>query len=94
MLYEVITFPDRASDRSSSSSGEKPPCVKVCPVRTTYREGDGPVVIDYNWCIGCRYCAAACPYQARFFNWRAPTVPPQDLNPDQGYLSNRLRPAA
>ncbi len=40
---------------------EKPPCVKVCPVRTTYREGDGPVVIDYNWCIGCRMCMGACP---------------------------------
>ena len=71
---------------------EKPPCVKVCPVRTTYREGDGPVVIDYNWCIGCRYCEAACPYHARRFNWSAPEIPADEINPDQGLLSNRIRP--
>ena len=50
----------------------KPPCVKVCPVRTTYREADGPVVIDYNWCIGCKMCMNACPYWARRFNLTTP----------------------
>ncbi|MCA9673763.1 MAG: 4Fe-4S dicluster domain-containing protein [Kofleriaceae bacterium] len=68
------------------------PCVKVCPVEATWKEPDGVVVVDYNWCIGCRYCEAACPYHARRFNWQAPEIPADQINPDQGYLSNRIRP--
>lgn len=71
---------------------ENPPCTDVCPVEATWQEEDGIVVVDYNWCIGCRYCEAACPYHARRFNWHKPTVPADQINPDQGYLSNRLRP--
>jgi molybdopterin-containing oxidoreductase family iron-sulfur binding subunit len=70
---------------------EKPPCVKVCPVRTTYREGDGPVVIDYNWCIGCRMCMGACPYWARRINLTSPVLPKADMNPVTHYLGNRPR---
>ncbi len=70
---------------------EKPPCVKVCPVRTTYREPDGVVVVDYNWCIGCRMCIGACPYWARRFNWGEPKLPASDMNPDTHYLGNRPR---
>jgi Fe-S-cluster-containing dehydrogenase component len=47
----------------------------VCPVEATWQERDGIVVVDYDWCIGCRYCEAACPYHARRFNWRAPEIP-------------------
>lgn len=68
------------------------PCVKVCPVQATWQEPDGVVVVDYNWCIGCRYCEAACPYHARRFNWTKPEVPADEINPDQSYLSNRIRP--
>ncbi len=68
------------------------PCVRVCPVQATWKERDGVVVVDYNWCIGCRYCEAACPYHARRFNWSAPEVPAEEINPDQAYLSNRIRP--
>jgi len=71
---------------------DNPPCVSVCPTKATWKEPDGIVAIDYSWCIGCRYCAAACPYQARFFNWRKPRIPANEVNPDQGYLSNRVRP--
>lgn len=69
-----------------------PPCVKVCPVEATWQDPDGITVIDYDWCIGCRYCQAACPYWARRFNFVEPNVPAERLNPDMGYLSNRPRP--
>lgn len=45
---------------------EEPPCVDVCPSTATRKRGDGLVTIDYDLCIGCAYCAVACPYQARF----------------------------
>ena len=69
-----------------------PPCVKVCPVEATWTEPDGITVIDYDWCIGCRYCEAACPYWARRFNFTKPSIPSKDLNPTMSYLSNRPRP--
>jgi Fe-S-cluster-containing dehydrogenase component len=67
------------------------PCTKVCPVEATWQEKDGIVVVDYNWCIGCRYCEAACPYYARRFNWVKPELPADQLNPDMHYLGNRPR---
>ena len=70
---------------------ENPPCVKVCPIEATWQEPDGITVIDYDWCIGCRYCEAACPYWARRFNFTEPEIPKEDLNPNMSYLSNRPR---
>ncbi len=71
---------------------KNPACVKVCPVKATWQEPDGIVVVDYNWCIGCRYCMAACPYEARRFNWGRPDIPKEELNPNMHYLGNRPRP--
>jgi Fe-S-cluster-containing dehydrogenase component len=48
---------------------ENPPCVPVCPVGATFVRPDGVIEIDYNACIGCRYCITACPYQARTFDF-------------------------
>ena len=67
------------------------PCTKVCPTGATWTEPDGIVVIDYDWCIGCRYCMAACPYGARHFNWGEPSIPKGALNPHTHYLGNRPR---
>ncbi|NOY49985.1 MAG: 4Fe-4S dicluster domain-containing protein [Chlorobi bacterium] len=70
---------------------KNPPCVKVCPAQATWQERDGIVVIDYDWCIGCRYCMAACPYGARHFNWGEPGIPDEEVNPITHYLGNRPR---
>lgn len=43
-----------------------PPCLAVCPSTATGQRPDGVVTIDYDLCIGCAYCAVACPYEARF----------------------------
>ncbi len=64
---------------------EQPACVKVCPVGATFKGNGGAVLVDYDVCIGCRLCAAGCPYGVRYFNWYRAELPAplnRALNPD------------
>lgn len=70
---------------------EDSPCQRACPINATWREDDGVIVVDYNWCIGCRMCMNACPYWARRFNWNSPALSKEKINKNTHYLGNRPR---
>lgn len=50
------------------------PCQRVCPTGATYTTPHGVVMVEQGRCIGCLYCMAACPYQARVRNAKKGTV--------------------
>ncbi len=90
---EVGEFPDvrrRFLPRPCMHCDE-PPCTPVCPVGATYKRPDGIVAIDYGECIGCRYCLAACPYNARtadfgeFYGFGTPQVMDYETRPNFEY---------
>jgi Fe-S-cluster-containing dehydrogenase component len=89
---ERVPDPDHFYLPVACQQCRNPPCTRVCPVNATWQEPDGIVVIDYDWCIGCRCCMAACPYGARHFNWSTPGLPAEELNPSMHVLGNRPRP--
>ena len=74
-----------------------PPCTKVCPVNATYQRADGVTVVDYDLCIGCRYCIAACPYGSRHFDFGefytedTPEMQSYELGPTYEYGQKGMR---
>jgi Fe-S-cluster-containing dehydrogenase component len=61
---------------------DNPPCVRVCPVKATYKREDGIVMQDMHRCIGCKFCMVACPYGARSYNWLPSREFLEKINPD------------
>ncbi|RMH85163.1 MAG: 4Fe-4S dicluster domain-containing protein [Actinomyces sp.] len=71
LVEEIGTFPNvrtRFVPRPCMQCDD-PPCVPPCPVGATFKRPDGVVEVDYDQCIGCRYCITSCPYGARSFDF-------------------------
>ncbi|MFQ5499792.1 MAG: 4Fe-4S dicluster domain-containing protein [Candidatus Zixiibacteriota bacterium] len=81
---QVLPMPSEESEEADGAASlvpilcqhcDEPPCTAVCPVSATYKNDEGIVAQIYPRCIGCRYCANACPYTVKYFNWLAPEWP-------------------
>jgi molybdopterin-containing oxidoreductase family iron-sulfur binding subunit len=83
--YEMAGNPDRWYLPVQCMQCAKPTCVLGCPVKATWKEPDGIVVVDYKKCISCRNCLVTCPYEARHNNWVHPHIPENDVNPKVPY---------
>ena len=81
-IYETGTYPTvkLRSLPTHCMHCEEPACKKACPTGATTQRADGIVQIDNEVCIGCGYCALACPYEARSLN----RTDPQPYHPAFG----------
>jgi Fe-S-cluster-containing dehydrogenase component len=87
---KVAYIPKMCQQCEGDPAEPRPPCVSVCLVAATDVGDDGVVSQVWSRCIGCRYCMAACPYEARVFNWWKPRYEgdfKQALNPDVSIAS-------
>jgi phenylacetyl-CoA:acceptor oxidoreductase subunit 1 len=89
---EVGTYPDvrRLFLPMQCMHCAEPPCVPVCPTGASRQRPDGIVWVAYDACVGCGYCALACPYRARHLvheahpYFAAPTPPEEaDARPER-----------
>ncbi|MFQ5856924.1 MAG: 4Fe-4S dicluster domain-containing protein [Anaerolineae bacterium] len=67
------------------------PCVAVCPTGAMRKVDNNFVVVDQDWCIGCRYCVQSCPYQVPALDPATGTVKKCTFCVDR--VTNGLRPA-
>ncbi len=51
-----------------------PPCVRICPTVAMYQRADGSVEFDSSFCIGCKACMQACPYDAIYIDPESKTA--------------------
>ena len=67
---DIGVFPTarRAFQVTRCNQCENAPCVTACPTSAMFQRKDGIVDFDKDWCIGCKACIAACPYDAIFIN--------------------------
>lgn len=70
---------------------ENPPCRDVCPTGATSKREDGIVFQDYDKCMGCRACIAACPYDVRFYVKKRKGYFPSGLTPYEEYGYKRYQ---
>jgi Fe-S-cluster-containing dehydrogenase component len=88
---EVAYIP-RPCQHCEGSHGHHTPCVSVCPATATDHDPETGIVSQIpTRCIGCRYCVAACPYHARYFNWFDVPWPDGMDKPLSPYVSPRMR---
>jgi len=71
--YTVLrTEGDEVYVRELCMHCEEPSCQSVCPVEALHKTPEGPVVYDFDLCIGCRYCMLACPFGVPKYEWHEP----------------------
>jgi len=83
--YASIVYHDGRPVRKFCRHCLEPACVSVCPVGAMGKTADGPVVYNYDLCMGCRYCMMACPYGIPRYEWdsAAPRVQKCNLCSDR-----------
>lgn len=96
MIYNVVTNETMQNGKEYFLSRPcmhcaEAPCVHVCPVKATYKRPDGIITMNFDLCIGCRYCEVACPYDARVFNWKEP-IKLSPKSPNFGFQEVANRP--
>lgn len=88
-LNNGAAFPDNRTafiPMLCQQCGHHTPCASVCPQNAVESDATTGIVDQMpQRCLGCRYCMAACPFHARYFNWWDPVWPAgmeKALNPE------------